>query len=376
MMDASASLMLNALGIFRDASVQPTPPVPFRAALVSGRQKRELRDAIIEAFPLDELSEVLYSRLDRNFAAIAPLNEPYSVQARRLIDVAANEGWLLELVSQLRLVKPGDASLAAVAEELGIAGIAPASQLERFVHAGSAFLDATSFRAGLEKIESAVGRIEIEDRLFAAGFLVAPDLLLTAGYAIEDLWRHKAPPSTVVLRFDYSMRTDGTIASVGTTYRLARNWLVDAEIASTDDLSKDDGLSYALLRVEGSPGVQPVGAGRAEYGARLRGWITMTSASPHSEEDKSILVVGHGLVFTGQLVGRRPFEIQKVIFYDAVTAPGSGGAPIFDSNLRLIGIHLGAQSKGRGFGFGMAIDAILASLELKGLANLVQAKLA
>ncbi len=162
------------------------------------------------------------------------------------------------------------------------------------------------------------------------------DLLLTAGHVIADIRAGTILPSDAGLRFDYREAYGGALTTSGTVFRLARSWLVASENAPAGG-----GLNYALLRVDGAPGVQPIGAARAESTARLRGWIEVPER-PAVYPGTPVLIMGHPggeplRVSVGQLVGLSSDGAQ--LTYDNATTGGLSGAPCFNADLQLIGVH-------------------------------------
>ena len=251
--------------------------------------------------------------LGRNIESVSSFNQPFTDQIFSLIRSADQQGWVLDLVSQAYYARPNNELLARLAGELGIAGVTGVSDaaIAAIIQASSAFRDPASFQQRLDKLAAAVCRIEVGEQNFATGFLVSADLLLTAGHVIGDLKSHniRISPSDVRLRFDY--RGYGSALATGTVFILRRDWLLTWEIASLAA-----GLNYALLRVDGAPGVQPIGAARAESSAQLRGWIDV-SDRPAVSTGAPVLMMAHRSggplqLSAGRLVGRSSDTLQLI----------------------------------------------------------------
>jgi hypothetical protein len=122
--------------------------------------------------------------------------------------------------------------------------------------------------------------------------------------------------------------------------------------------------------------VQPIGAARAESSAQLRGWIDV-SDRPAVSTGAPVLMMAHRSggplqLSAGRLIGRSSDTLQLI--YENEAGPGSSGSPSFNTDLQLIGVHLGRDDKN--VRYGAAIDAIVADLANKGFAGLLGTKLA
>jgi hypothetical protein len=381
--DAFANLMLAALGIRRATTVETAGLAANTSALVgtaaadielSGPDILRLRDTLAAAFSVEEIASVLRGRLQRNIESISSISNPAGVIFIDLVRHAAAEGWLPELVVQLQHERPNDREIAAVAEKLGVGGVASGAGLEAIIRssqgASSDALSVTEFAARLEQIESAICRVEVGSDIMATGFLVGIDLLLTADFALSDVLNKGRPSSDVRLRFDYRQTRRGQSASEGVLFALEPDWLV-----ARDAYDENRGLGYALLRVRGAPGAQPIGGGRGSS-QRLRQWLNIEGKPIVAGTPVSILghVQGRALqLLTGQILGMS--TDGKDILYNADTAGGSSGGPCLNKTLDLIGMHLGrnprtGRKKGDDWSFGVTAAAIYADLERKGLGGL------
>ncbi len=153
----------------------------------------------------------------------------------------------------------------------------------------------------------------------ATGFLVAPDLVLTAAYVLQGL-----RPSDLTARFDPASELGATEIPV------------TGVVLSDPDPIPPDGadsffqaLDFAVLRL-----ARKAPDKRVPYKLdRTRQRLTV------GEEVLMFHHPGLGDLTTsrGRIVGGSP-ETNR-LHHDCPTAPGSGGAPIFDTQLRLIGLH-------------------------------------
>jgi hypothetical protein len=173
----------------------------------------------------------------------------------------------------------------------------------------------------------------------ATGFLVAPDLVLTAAYVLQGL-----RATDLTARFD------------------AATELAEAEVAVTGVVLSDPDpipakghdaffatLDFAVLRL-----AQAVSDRRAPYRLdRTRQRLTV------GEEVVMFHHPGLGALATsrGRVVGGSP-ETNR-LHHDCPTAPGSGGAPLFDTQLRLIGLN---EAGTAGYNIAVRADRIAAAL--------------
>jgi hypothetical protein len=175
---------------------------------------------------------------------------------------------------------------------------------------------------------------------------------------VEPLIKQEVTPDKVALRFDYKAREDGISVDTGTVYELARDaaaaadgWLIDSSPYSPVDTDGGPGdplpsqLDYALLRVKGSPGNDPVGGARPELrSAEPRGWINIPARAHDFETFKSVFIYQHPddrpLQFamdTQSVLGLNGNRTR--VRYVTTTEPGSSGSPCFDGDWNLIALH-------------------------------------
>jgi hypothetical protein len=154
-------------------------------------------------------------------------------------------------------------------------------------------------------------------------------------------------PNNVSALFDYKSLSRRGPVDLGTTYLLREEeWLL-----SSDHDEGDGGLGYALIRVAGTPGNDPIGGDRAEPGARARGWITPPRRSSDFVPGSPVLILHYGgagpllvAVSVDGQVGRN--DTGTRVRYKTKTAPGSAGAPCFDVNWELLAVHQGRVASG------------------------------
>lgn len=365
---------------------------------LTGYQYRQLTDALLDAFPRrDKLEQMVRFRLDKNLTAIALGNDLTEI-VFKLIQTAEAEGWTAQLVAGARESNPGNPHLLTFAQQFGLAPATPSQpELERIVKTTNSFLDVDMWRTRLGEIEGQVCRIEIESNkgtIYGTGFLVGPDVVITNYHVVEAIIEGergcttsqgvRALPSDVILRFDHKRLADGTTLNSGTTCQLAKNWLIDkSPMSPIDSLSEpksgvpqSDELDYALLRLDGAPGIAPVG-NKPEPGAPLRKWIKVPTQPYHFQPGAALFIVQHPqgaplqlVLETNAIIGLNQNHTR--VTYRTNTLPGSSGSPCFNSNWELVALHHSGDpnfdpAHKPTYNEGIPFTAIRALLEKRGL---------
>jgi V8-like Glu-specific endopeptidase len=186
------------------------------------------------------------------------------------------------------------------------------------------------------------------------GFLVGPDLVLTAWHTVRD----HAGAQRMIAIFDHCKGNP-----VGTLDRLNEmdvrqvafheHWRVadcidlpeDGVLPDPEPMSQNDhklrqgSLDFALLRL-----AEPVGAQARNpaFGGPPRGWLRLQPPSAAVANDERIIIPQHPTGHPQRVDFGRFGEFDKSetrLRYNTETAPGSSGAPCFDRLFRLVGIH-------------------------------------
>ena len=236
---------------------------------LSGAQEQQLHEALIDAFPSEtELAQMVrFGGVTRNLAAIAGGRNLSEVVFNLLVWAGARSK-VDDLLIAARNANPDNVPLRAFAETRNLAATSPSDgELEALVLKSVRFHDVEMWRATMSRRELPVCRVEVPGVTRGTGFLIGPDLLLTNYHVLRKVISGEAVQQLVKFRFDFKRTADGTPRD-GVTYGLAGGdgWLVDQ--------SPNGSLDYALVRVAGAPGNQPV-AGQQQ--APKRGWLTPTA---------------------------------------------------------------------------------------------------
>lgn len=335
------------------AAPRPAAPRTGGPALLSPARTEALRQALVETFEAEELARVLRYRMELSLHSVS-VAPRYDERVADLLKIVGAEGRTAELLLAVLEARPDAAPLQAFAQAMGLtAARLPRADLARRLQADGRPRPVEPWLAALGEVEARVCRVE-GTGVDGTGFLVGPDLLLTGYDVVAPVLREAVAPAVVGLCFDRKVLRDGDVAFVlgeGTRHRLADDWLVAASPSPGTDgtvhgreARRNEALGYALLRLQGLPGREPVGAafGRdVETMARTRGWIT--PAHTVSVERGAALALVHApadgalaLAFgTEARVGRDGHSLH----YRSAVAAAACGAPCFDLDLRLVGLH-------------------------------------
>jgi hypothetical protein len=322
------------------------------ALKMTGKQKRELRDALVAAFPSwMELQKMLADQLDWRLAVISSPAQGLDSNAFELLQWAEARGYLGELVVAARNENPGNPELQRCSGSLGLSSafaIGPDS-LEKLVGSNTTFLDVARWRAELTRAEWRVCRVDCDGIGIGTGVLVGPSLVLTNYHVAERLVANQAEAPRWSCRFDHKLSEAGDVIAAGRVIRLATAWYVDHAPYSQIDLQGDpkpgdpapDELDFLLLRVAEPIGEQPVGKGAM---ADCRGWIELSPRPVELARQRVVAILQHPSARPMKLAlgMEQRLTVNRAanrIRYTVPTEPGSSGAPVFDGDFRLIALH-------------------------------------
>ena len=331
---------------------------------LSGQQFQTLRKGIEKAFVgFGEFAMFLTEQTDRRLVNYVGPADPLPIAAFKIIEGAQAEGWLDRLLIGAIATRPNRAEFAKVATELGLTAAGPnltngrpiggppakgaQKALEDIVRGHPTFINVEAFLASMSELQSRVCRIEAGP-MAGTGFLIGPDLVMTNFHVMQRVIAGETLPDDVCLRFDFRQTPDGKTVRNGAVYRLAGEWLVDKSPYSPMDLTEPPmtdpaptELDYCIMRLAEPAGEDGAGGSR-DPNAMKRGWIEASRETGSGNKNDDIfilqhpsggplrLAIGRHLGFNGS--GTR-------LRYDADTLGGSSGSPVFNSDLKLIGLH-------------------------------------
>jgi hypothetical protein len=340
--------------------------------LTVGR-KQQLADLIARNVPLAMLAEVVVSQgVVANFdemrkAAPPDPRENLKAIALAVIDAYENAGLLLGLIQDLYRRGWADSGFAqAMSEFLPLKG---AGQQQAAFALRANFLQSPRLSKFLNDCEPKLcvitARADVGGRaryLNGTGFLVGPDLVLTARHVLryhisEDGLQISPSPGPLYAFFDHLygdpiINVDDITPQLRERTRVvefATDWLVTAcgdipgeafyepTPAQIEELEKK--LDYALVRL-----IEPIGSySRYVYGGTRRGWYDLSSFPDRvPRKDDRIIIPQHPSGQPQRIdFGRfnRLDASRTRLQYNAETAGGTSGAPCFNQDCELVGVH-------------------------------------
>lgn len=323
--------------------------------MVGGRQRKELREALLDAFPtVDSFKILVADSLDTYLSDITRSQAPLEVMVFDTIEWAERCGRLSQLVLGALSSRPGNSRLRSAAANFEFPE-AVAGELERLTRSNVPFASPTEWVGQLQRLQRAVCRVEWLNGAFATGFLVGPDLVITGDFVVHDFWDDKKKAETVRFRFDYRDGPKGNVEP-GTAYPLhPGDWRVFK--------SSNRDLPFAVIRLA---------EWAADGGPR---WGLSLSREPTTPGQAAMLLqhvqAGPLRLAIGTVVAANLQESPGQVYYTVSTDHGSAGAPCFNTELKVIAMHVGRSpgTVGEKTKFGIQMSAILAHLKQNGIAG-------
>lgn len=323
---------------------------------LDGQQKREIREALLEAFPMPiDLRIVTDEVLDVPLQKITNINGGMEAIAFELIGWALARGRLTELVIGAAAVNPGAARLKVLAEQFQFAAAAP-GEIERIVLKDVPFENVGQWLDTLSRQRRAVCRIEPQAPPdmsgYGTGFLVGRDVVMTNYHVIEPFIARGS--ENVIVRFDYE--ADGAAVSSGRPCRLINEWrLIDSPVKELD---------FALIRLAEPAAEDPMPGGQ-------RGALRPTRKLPAA--GSPLIILQHPeakplKLSIGSVVD--PDVAPHRVSYLVNTEPGSSGSPCFSASLDLVALHHWGSTPNRGVRLSGVLDFLIdrkSELEVNGL---------
>jgi hypothetical protein len=352
------------------------PDTTMEKLRLNGPEISKLEQLICEAFLPADFSRLLNYRLNRKLANLSSPGDNFPEAVGKVLERANTELWWTDLLREIRNARPSDPSFVAFAEDVRQGPntvdasksnnpVVTGRDLELRVRATRTSFDIMAWRTRLGEIESRVCRIEYpEKQARGTGFLVGPNLVMTNYHVVAairhmvgDVEHGNLDASSVVFRFDFKVLPDGLSVTPGKTYKLADHWLVAFSPASALDVQVDPSdepreteLDFAILRVGGEPGKDPVGGDTSDPDAVPRGWIQLSKEEYDFSANPALYIVQHpdGAPMKVAIDSDAIMSMNSAktrVRYRTETEPGSSGSPCFGADWDWVAIHQSGDPK-------------------------------
>ncbi|MVT11863.1 trypsin-like peptidase domain-containing protein [Chitinophaga tropicalis] len=321
---------------------------------LTNEQRERLENALLAAFDLNNLSRMLLLKLGFNIRQELDVAKGLKFIVTDLVTLA-EDGWLDKLLLAADDYRNGQSSkLKAVIGELLLkrpqkesSEIVPVrdpldiTRLEKVVNKRAPFIPFTEFMTKLGGASTRICRIEYpEGQPQGTGWLVGPDLVLTAYHVVEKIHKEENGYNyaDICCRFDY----DGVQAPKGRPCGLLKDWLEAHSPYGVADLKPNNGepakeeLDFALVRLD-----EEVGEDLFPNGNR-RGWFEVHENAPVMMENDFVIIPQHPQGRTLELAFGQALQYNRTanrIQYDTNTEHGSSGSPCFNSSMVPFALH-------------------------------------
>jgi len=326
--------------------------------------------------------EIQDDRRTNYIARLAPndLNDVPKLYRALVDDLVAN-GRLDTFVSALFNQSQGNFILREILQRtvaVDDQGCVSPDALQSIRNGTEPFLNSQTFFEGMEAARYRVCAIWVDDGrepagIKGTGFLIAPDLVLTARHVVEGLLDYGpaamvggklvAPvvaktgsEARLAFAFDYwtpssNFRLDAPPPGVSIV-RPAQAWLEWSSSKHPGDgithvfgpPDVHECLDCAVIRLARRVGAAVAG----NSGSRLRGWVHLDGNPPRLANGNAIAILQHPAggpqVFDkGNYKEEEPGQTR--IWYETETSEGSSGSPCFDSDPTLVAFHNAGRPK-------------------------------
>lgn len=318
---------------------------------LDNHQRKLLKEGIVKSFTEAGFAMFLDEELDKTLDHIAPAAEPFPVRVFLVIKRAQMDGWIGEFAAAAYTARNMRSEFRTLARDLGLLGHVVGRESVALEGApgrtnGAADASDASTAAGrvgfldpawLDSIGDCRKRVCLveAERGVATGFLIAPDLVLTAGYVAD-----AATQTPFGCRFDFTASLDGMIVRDGRRIAVRDTRVLDTgeTLAGVEEAVAR--YRILLMRLEQPIGRTPVGDyENADGGVVPRGWFEL-SRSPVNVGQPVVVYqhpnAGPLRMSVGAVTDTRD---AAVVHYSAETQPGSGGGPVVDMRGAVVALH-------------------------------------
>jgi S1-C subfamily serine protease len=307
---------------------------------VTGAAVKRLLNAMQKSFTPDDMDRLLLECWDLHLHDVAA-NAKFGAQVVSVLSHFNKRNIAEHLIRAMRDARPHNADFIALSDMAGFTAIGPG--LEAYLVPGQAASpDAVDFRVMLGLRENAVCRVEMGTSR-GTGILVGPNLVLTNQHVVRT-GTDGTLPAPVTCLFDHKRASNGYTTPT-------RQVKVTRVLASSPPAPEDhqageavdpDRLDYALLELESDAGNDAI-----VDGFEPRGFVTMEPGVGVPDFDTGIIILQHPLAQPMKVdLGSVTKVAGTRIWHNAGTTKGSSGAPLFDVQLRLVGLHHAGYAPG------------------------------
>lgn len=311
-------------------------------------QRKALRVALVSVFGGNDriLTMFLDEELDIALRDVVEKG-PFKAQIYELIDFLLRRGKLDALMGALYKNKeyqnaPALSDLVIAWESVSIERNSPGSPLaekerpaahplERILDGEVARMKPVSLLSGIAALRRRVCLLHLKERPVATGFLIGPDLVVTTAYVIHPYFTNSV---ALQARFDFGIDANGmddrSLLSLGTP-------LAIDPVDPANNLEVLLGsLDFAVLPLKERLGEQRLSDGTT------RGWFDMTDTRERLRESEPLFMLHHpkgGPMMISEGGLGAPHSTTGRLAHSCPAVPGSGGAPLVDATLRLVGLN-------------------------------------
>lgn len=332
---------------------------------ISNPEIIELRDILAESLMLNEMDDAVL-KLGQNRQRIT-LEVSVNSIFREVIIYYNNRSRVADLLAVARSINSTDPALYLFEQRFQHAaqlpeGIAGKEGLEALIRPHLASFNAREWLQNAAAAENCVCLIGQDDQPLGTGFLVGPETVMTNYHVAQRFIEGGADPARLTFKFDFMLLAD--VKSSGVIFRAAPDWLIDSSpLHPSDDPQHHpdtpsnprtpvdvpaDQLDYAVLRVAGRPGEQPVGGDTApDSQAKPRGHLSIPNGTHDFATHKSLIIFHHAQgnplqisIDTDSFAGLNQSGTR--VFHHTNTERGSSGSPCFDLKWNLVALHQGS----------------------------------
>jgi hypothetical protein len=339
-----------------------------RVVSLSGKDKVELARLLSSALNILDLElYVQESTGDRLFVDLVAPGRPVYPTIVELLNRLEELGQISVFLGCVYVNRPARADIrAAISRFFPDAGAVPEQKIEfsaqtagapqidaptnalvpglqRNLRPNLGRLDIEAWKTRLMQIELQVCRMEVDGSALGTGFLVGPDMVLTAWHIFEGADK-AGKGDRMACRFDYGLAPDGTV-KLGQLFMVQAGGCIDSSPYSAAEVTDNpdnpppttEELDYALLRLGARVGEQ-------EVDGVVRGWVRLPKVTLPLPADSPILIVQHPeggpiklALDTQAVIGLNANGTR--IRYRTETEPGAGGSPVFTMDWDIVAMH-------------------------------------